>query len=61
MRTRLVNLRVAADDGAGHGPDTAPAEILIEGEKIAAVTGPGERAAEADEQRIDLGLSLIHI
>ena len=59
MRTRLVNLRVAADDTAGRGPDTVPADVLIEGEKIAAVTPPGDRPAEADERRIDLEGQLV--
>jgi len=54
VRTRLVNLRVAADGTAGRGPDTVPADVLIEGEKILAVTPPAERPGEADEDRIDL-------
>ncbi len=59
MRTRLVNLRVATDDRAGQGSDTVAADILIEGEKIAAVAPPGERPAEADERRIDLRGQLV--
>jgi allantoinase len=54
-----VNLRVATDDRAGQGSDTVAADILIEGEKIAAVAPPGERPAEADERRIDLRGQLV--
>ena len=50
---------MAADDTAGRGPDTVPADVLIEGEKIAAVTPPGDRPAEADERRIDLEGQLV--
>ncbi len=59
MRTRLVNLRVPTDGPAGQGRDTVPADLLIEGEKIAGVTPPGERPVEADEQRIDLRGQLV--
>ncbi|MGB5304315.1 MAG: allantoinase, partial [Gemmatimonadota bacterium] len=59
MRTRLVNLRVPADDTAGRGPNTVPADVLIEGEKIAAVIPPGDRPCEADERRIDLEGQLV--
>ena len=56
---RLVNLRVAADGTAGRGQDTVPADILIEGEKILAVTPPGQRPREAGENRIDLQGQLV--
>ena len=54
MRKRLFNLRVAADWPAEGGPDTLPADILIHDGRIVAVTAPGERPDEADEQRMDL-------
>ncbi|NNK47291.1 MAG: allantoinase AllB [Gemmatimonadetes bacterium] len=59
MRTRLVNLRVPADVATGNGPDTVPADILIEGEKIAAVARVDERPGEAGERRIDLQDQLV--
>jgi allantoinase len=63
VRTRLVNLRVPANTLAGGSPggsaDTVAAEILIEGERIEAVSHPAGRPDEADEQRIDLGDQLV--
>ena len=59
MRKRLLNLRIPVDQPVEDGLDTAPADILIEGERIAAVTPPGERPSEADELRIDLGDRLV--
>jgi allantoinase len=41
------------------GPDTLAAEILIEGERIGAVSHPGGGPDEADERRIDLGNRLV--
>ena len=59
MRKRLINLRIPVDPPGEDGLDTAPVDILIEGERIAAVTPPGERPSEADELRIDLGDRLV--
>ncbi len=59
MRTRLVNLRIPADVATGSGPDTVPADIVIEGEKIAAVARVDERPVEAGERRIDLQGQLV--
>lgn len=59
MRTRLVNLRVPATSPSEEGRDTVSADILIEGETIAAVTDPGQRPAEADERTVDLGGQLV--
>jgi allantoinase len=54
MRKRLFNLRVAAEGPSEAGADTVPADIVIDGERIAAVTRPSERPVEAGEMRIDL-------
>ncbi|MCL7970654.1 MAG: hypothetical protein M8866_01020, partial [marine benthic group bacterium] len=59
MRTRLVNLRVPVEDAGGGGPDTRPADILIEDGRIAAITAPSERPREADEARADLADQLV--
>jgi len=59
MRKRLVNLRVPVDRPVKEGPDSSPADILIEGERIAAIASPDERPDEADEQRIDLAGQLV--
>ncbi|MEE9471894.1 MAG: amidohydrolase family protein, partial [Gemmatimonadota bacterium] len=59
MRKRLVNLRVPAGDTSSGGPDTETRDILIVGGRIADVTPPSDRPAEADEERIDLGNQLV--
>jgi allantoinase len=59
MRKRLVNLRVPAGHPSSGGPDTEARDILIVSGRIADVTPPSERPAEADEERIDLGNQLV--
>ena len=59
MRKRLVNLRVPAGGPSSGGPDTETRDILIVGGRIADVTPPSDRPAEADEERIDLGNQLV--
>lgn len=58
MRKRLFNLRMPAE-GPASGEQAVPAEILVDGQRIAAVLRPGERPIEADELRIDLGNRLV--
>ena len=59
MRKRLVNLRVPAERSASGGPDTEARDILISGGRIADVTPPSARPAEADEERVDLRDQLV--
>ncbi len=53
MRKRFVNLRIP-----DRGNDTRAAEIVVDGERIAAVEAPGAPPA-GDETRIDLGGALV--
>jgi allantoinase len=59
MRTRLHNLRIVPDGPEVGGPDTIPADLLIEGERIVAVAPPDQRPAEADELRLDMEGQLV--